>query len=106
MSWRHDIMPWRHKTWLTYFSLNTDVLEKWSFSGVSVTEFENAIFQCCEAKTLSHDVTKPDIPISACSCARKFIFLGFHVSRVAELNLLTIFYLYDVVMSQCFIQTA
>ena len=48
--------------------------------------------------TSCHDVTKPDLPISACRCARKlilFLFLWFFGS----LNSLTllIFYLCDVV---------
>ena len=28
--------------------------------------------------TSCHDVTKPDLPISACRCARKMILIGFH----------------------------
>ena len=40
--------------------------------------------------TLCHDVTKPDLPISACRCARKlilFLFPWFFVIILLTLNL-------------------
>ena len=39
---------------------------------------------CCDVMTSCHDVTKPDLPISACRCARKLIL--FFVSMVFQVT--------------------
>ena len=69
-----------------------------------VTEFKNFInfsfVGCCDVMTLCHDVTKPDLPISACRCARKLIlFLFPWLFRSLSSKMLLIFYLYDAVTS-------
>ena len=56
-----------------------------------VTEFKSVInfsfVWCCDVMTSYHDVTKPDLPISACRCASKLIlflfswFLGHRVQK-------------------------
>jgi len=53
-----------------------------SFSMVFwVTKFKYVIkfsfVWCCDVMTSCHDVTKPDLPISACRCARKLILFLF-----------------------------
>ena len=89
MSWCHDVMLWRHKTWfIIYLSQLVDVLETWFFfvsMVCSVNKFKIVINYLlvwgCDVTTSCHDVTNPDVPISACRCARKvidlFCFYGF-----------------------------
>ena len=63
ITWRHDVMSWRHKN-LIYLSQLVDVLESWfffCFHGFHVTEFRNLNnFQFCSCycvMTSCHDVT-------------------------------------------------
>ena len=165
MSWCHDVMLWRHKTWfiiylsqlvdvleswffflfpwfvgstsskllliiylfevvtsrrhvmttqtLMYLSQHADVLEKWfffafcGFLGHWVWKCYWILFvQCCDVMTSYHDVTKPDLRISACRCPRKMIiflfpcFLGNWVQNWQR------FLLYDVVMSWRHVMTS
>ena len=65
-----------------------------------ITEFKNVIdFQflwCRHIMTLCHDVTKPDLPISNCRCARKLIlFLFPWFFRSLSSKMLLIFHLCD-----------
>ena len=54
-----------------------------------------------------HDVTKPDLPISACRCARKLIlFLFPWFFRSLSSKMLLIFYLCDAVMSWRHVMTS
>ena len=87
MSWCHDIMLWRHKTWfIIYLSQLVDVRESRFFFFVSmvwwVNMFKNVINYLlvwgCDVTTSCHDVTNPDVPISACRCARKVILFCFY----------------------------
>ena len=58
------------------------------------------IFHLCDAVTSCHDVTKPDLPISACRCARKlilFLFPWFFKSLSSKMPLT--FYFCDSVTS-------
>ena len=55
---------------------------------------------CCEVMTSCHDVTKPDLSISACRCARKLIlFLFPWLFRSLSSEMLFIFYLCYAVTS-------
>ena len=55
---------------------------------------------CCDVMTSCHDVTKPDLPISACRCARKLILFLFRwFFRSLSSNMLLNFYLYDAMTS-------
>ena len=69
-----------------------------------VTEFKNVInfpfVLCRDVMTSCHDVTKPDLPISACRCARKLIlFLFLWLFRLLSSNMLLHSYLCDAVTS-------
>ena len=76
-----------------------------------VIEFKTVIdfsfVWCCDVMTSCHDVTKPDLPISACGCVRKlilFLFLWFFSSLSS--NLLLIFHLYNHVTSWRHVMTS
>ena len=60
------------------------MIERWFFLVSMVfwiTEFQYvfkfSFVWCCDVMTLCYDVTKPDLPISACRCARKLILCLF-----------------------------
>ena len=101
MSWRHDVMSWCHKTWfIIYLSQLVDVLESWFFLfpwfvGSKSSKMLLSIYLfvwCCDVTKSCHDVTKPDVPISTCRCARKndsFCFYNFLLSL--SLKMLSIF---------------
>ena len=78
-SWRH-VMTSQN---LIYLSQLLDVLESWFFFCFHsfLTEFKHVIIfpfvWCRDVMTSCHDVTKPDLPITACRCARKFILFLF-----------------------------
>ena len=84
MLWRHDVMSWRHKTWfyLSQACRCARELILFCFYVFHVTEFKNVIdFLFAwwrDVMTSCHDVTKPDLPISASRCARKLILFCFH----------------------------
>ena len=88
MWWRHDVMSWRHVMTsqnLIYLSQLVDWLESWFFfcfhGFLDHWVLKNVIdFQflwCRHIMTSCHDVTKPDLPISACRCAIKLILFLF-----------------------------
>ena len=69
-----------------------------------VTEFKNvnnfSFVWCRDVMTSSHDVTKPDLPISACRCARKLLlFLFPWILGPLSSQMLLNFHLCDVVTS-------
>ena len=109
-SWRH-VMTSQN---LICLSQLVDVLESWflfCFRGFQVTEFENVInfpfVWYRDVMTSCHDVTKPDLPISACRCARKlilFLFLWFFRSLSSKMSL--IFYFCDAVTSWLHVMTS
>ena len=79
-SWRH-VMTSQN---LIYLSQLLDVLESWFFfvsMVFQVTEFKNVnnflFVWCRDVMTSCHDVTKPDLSISACRCAGKLILFLF-----------------------------
>ena len=102
MTWRHDVMSWRQKN-LIYLSQLVDVLESWFFFCFHVFlghEFKNVIdisfVWWRHVMTSCHAVTKPDLPISACRCARELIlFLFPWFFRSLSSKMLLIFYLCD-----------
>ena len=62
---------------------------------------------CCDVMTSCHDVTKPDLPISACRCARKlilFLFPWFFRSLISKM--LLDFHLCDAVTSWRHVMTS
>ena len=62
---------------------------------------------CRDVMTSCHDVTKPDLPISACRCARKLIlFLFPWFFRSLSLKMLIIFHLYFAVTSWRHVMTS
>ena len=62
---------------------------------------------CCDVMTSCHDVTKPDLPISACRCARKLIlFLFPWFFRSLSSIMLLIFHLCDAVISWRHVMTS
>ena len=76
-----------------------------------VIEFEiiiNFLFVwCCDVVTSCHDFTKPDLPISACICARKLIlFLFPWFFRSLSSKMLLIFHLFDDVTSWRHVMTS
>ena len=87
MPWGHDVMSWRPVMTslnLIHLSHLVDVPESWFFFVSMVfwiIEFKNVInfsfVWCCDVMTSCHDVTKPDLLISACRCARKLILFLF-----------------------------
>ena len=88
-----------------YLSQLVDMLESWSLSRFHdfwVTYFEMLLtfsFVLC-LMTSCHDVTEPDLPVSACRYARKlilFLFPWFFWSP--NLKMLLIFYVCDVLTS-------
>ena len=90
------------------------MLESWFFF-VSivfwVTEFINVIdFSFVwwrDVMTSCHDVTKPDLPISASRCARKLILFCFHgFFRSLSSKMLLIFHLCDDVTSWRHVMTS
>ena len=106
-SWRH-VMTSQN---LIYLSQLVDVLERWfffcfhGFLGHWVINF--SFVWCCDVMTSCHDVTKPDLPISACRCARKlilFLFPWFFGSLSSKM--LLIFHLYDAVTSWRHVMTS
>ena len=109
-SWRH-VMTSQH---MIYLSQLVDVLENLYFFDsivLWVTEFIIVInfllAWCLDVMTSCHDVTKPDLPISACWCARTlilFLFLWFFGS-LSSLALL-IFHLLDVLTSWRHVMTS
>ena len=85
--WRHSVSTWRHEVKeLTIHILASRCDRKMILFFVSmvfwVTKFKYVInFEfvwCCDVMTSCHDVTKPDLPISACRCARNWFFFCFH----------------------------
>ena len=68
------------------------------------------IFQflwCCHIMTSCHDVTKPDLPISACRYAIKLIlFLFPWFFRSLSSKMLLIFHLCDALTSWCHVMTS
>ena len=99
---------------MMYLSQHADVLEKWFFS-VSMVFLGHWVWkcywilfvQCRDVMTSYHDVTKPDLPISACRCSRKIIIFCFHrFFWLLSSKLSTIFHLYDVVMSWRHVMTS
>ena len=107
---RYVVTSWRHVMTsqnLMYLSQLVDVLENsfffW-FYVFWVTEFKNVI-NFLSARC--HDVTKPDLPISACWCARTlilFLFLWFFGSLSS--STLLIFHLLDVLTSWRHVMTS
>ena len=82
----HGHRRWRHvmtSQTLMYLSQHADVLEKWFFLFLWVLGhwiwkcYWIVFVQCCDVMTSYHDVTKPDLPISACRCPRKMIIILF-----------------------------
>ena len=62
---------------------------------------------CCDVMTSCHDVTKPDLPISACRCARKliiFLFPWFFRSLSSKMS--SFFYFCDAVTSWRHVMTS
>ena len=112
-----DVTSWRHVMTsqnLIYLSQLPDVLESWFFF-VSmifwVTEFINVIdFSFVwwrDVMTSCHDVTKPDLPISASRCARKLIlFLFPWFFRSLSPKMLSIFHLCDDMTSWRHVMTS
>ena len=60
----------------------------------------------CYVTTSCHDVTIPDVPISACRCARKVIFFVSMVFWVTEFENVIEFYLFNVMTSWRHIMTS
>ena len=112
-----DVTSWRHVMTsqnLIYLSQLVYVLESWFF--FCFHGFLGHWVQKCywflfvwwrDVMTSCHDVTKPDLPISACICARKlilFLFLWFF--RSLSSKMLLIFYLCDDVTSWRHVMTS
>ena len=103
--WRHSISTWRHEVKeLTIHILASRcnrkmILFLFFVSMVFwVTKFKYVInfsfVWCCDVMTSCHDVTKPDLPISACRCARKlilFLFPWFFRSLSSKMSLFSPF---------------
>ena len=82
---REVVTSWRHvmtSQSLLYLAQLVDMLERWFFFLFpwfcgSASLIMLLIFHLCDVMTSCHDVTKPDLPISACRCARKLILFLF-----------------------------
>ena len=116
-----DVTSWRHVMTslnLIYLYQLVDVLESWfflfSWSFRSQSSKMLLIFQLCDALTSwrhvitsCHDVTKPDLPISACRCARKLIlFLFPWFFRSMSSKMLMFFNYFDVLVSWRHVMTS
>ena len=110
-SWRH-VMTSQN---LIYLSQLADVLERWFFflfpwffrslSSKIVINFP--FVSCRDVMTSCHDVTEPDLPISACRCDRKLIlFLFSWFFRSLSSKMLLIFYLCHAVTSWRHVMTS
>ena len=115
--WRHSVSTWRHEvTELTiHISACRGARIKVDSFFVSmdfqVIEFKNVIdfsfMWWCDVMTSCHDVTKPDLPISACGCVRKLILLLFPwFFRSLSSKVLYIYHLCDDVASWRHVMTS
>ena len=97
MTWRHDVMSWRHKTNLTISACRCAkklilFLFPWVFW--SLSSKMSLIFHLCDDVTSwRHVMTskKPDLPISDCRCARTlllFLFPWFYRSLSSDMLLI------------------
>ena len=114
--WRHSISTWRHEVKeLTIHILASRCDRKMIIFFVSMVFWVNkfkyvinfSFVWCCDVMTWRHDVTKPDLPISACRCARKLIlFLFPWFFRSLSSKMLLIFHLCDAVTSWRHVMTS
>ena len=104
-----------NKTLITFMNSVTqktiETKKESTFMVFQVTEFKHVIIfpfvWCRDVMTSCHDVTKLDLPISACRCARKLIlFLFSWIFRSVSSNMLLIFYLSDDVTSWRHVMTS